>query len=292
MRKGVAIGLVSTAVIAGCGEQARPDYPGQAQVQADIRYLQQPDVQGTADLSKLTPARFRQVAKFSMMVANKQHDGALYSELPPSPALTRTAQFYGGVQRHLFDVATRYPTIGLPLGEDSNAKTVGRVVASLRFTTDPSAVVATARGTISTYTQTYAKGLAAAATFKPTPTNKLHETISVIAASSTYLADTESLATEACQAALDVTTPDKSNQLAAQEVVCNTFGYAYGYAINRYSYSQYREATDTNTHAMGTTDGHFFRYMVLPPAAYAQIQHNESPTALAGIRTEQNVTGE
>ena len=289
MRKSMAIGLMSAAVITGCGEQNRPDYPEQAQVQADIQYLQQPNAQTTADLSKLMPDHFKQVAKFSMAVAGGQHDGALYSELPPSPTLTRTAQFYGSVQRHLFDVATRYPTIGLPLSEDSNDKKVGKIVASLHFTKNPSAVVATAEGTLSTYAQTYAKGLPAAVTFKPASHSKLHETISIIAASGTYLSDTESIATEACQAALDVTTPDKADQLAAQEVVCNTFGYAYGYAINRYSYPQYTDATDTNRHAMGTADGHFFRYMVLPPTAYTQIQHNESPTALAGIRTEQNV---
>jgi hypothetical protein len=293
MQRGLAIGIASAAVLAGCGEQPGQQYPGPGQVRADIRYLQEPGVQNNVNLSGLNPARFKQVAKFSIALAHGDHTGAIYSEQPPSATVTRTAEFYRGVQQDLFDVAARYPTINLPLFTQAGGRVAaaGKVKASLHMDQHPSAVVLTEGGAFTTTAENSTPGLPAGATFKPLPVNKLHETISFIGGTPSYFGDTIGLATEACQAALDVTTPSRGDQITAQEVVCNTFGYAFGYADNRYSYQQYAAASDGNMHAMGTADGHFLRYMVLPPAAYAEIQRGQSPTSLAGIRDERNIPG-
>jgi hypothetical protein len=293
MQRSLAIGMASAAVLAGCGEQTGQQYPELGQVRADIQYLQEPDVQNNANLSELNPARFNQVARFSIALAHGNHVGAIYSESPPSATVTRTAEFYRNVQQDLFDVAARYPTINMPLftQADGRVTTVGKIKAALRMDQHPSAVMLTEGGAFTTYAESSSPGLPAGVTFKPSPASKLHETISFIGGAPSYFGDTIGLATEACQEALDVTTPNPADQITAQEVVCNTFGYAFGYADNRYSYQQYAMASDRNMHAMGTADGHFLRYMVLPPAAYDEIQAGQSPTDLAGIRDERNIPG-
>lgn len=285
--------MASAAVLTGCGEQAGQQYPELGQVRADVQYLQEPGVQSNANLSGLDPARFNQVAKFSIALAHGDHTGAIYSELPPSATVTRTTDFYRTVQQDLLDVAARYPTINMPLFTEvaGHVATTGKVKATLHMDQHPSAVVLTAEGAFTTDAEDSDPGLPAGVTFKPPPANKLHETISFIAGSPSYFGDTIALATEACQGVLDVTTPSRADQITAQEVVCNTFGYAFGYADSRYTYQQYATASDGNMHAMGTADGHFLRYMVLPPAAYAEIQDGQSPTNLAGIRDERNIPG-
>jgi hypothetical protein len=285
--------MASAAVLAGCGEQAGQQYPELTQVRADIQYLQEPGVENKVNLSGLDPARFNQVARFSITLTHGDHTGALYSESPVAKTISRTAEFYRTVQEDMLDVAARYPSINMPLFNQAAGRvtTTGEVKATLHMDQHPSAVVLTAGGAFTTTAESSDPGLPAGVTFKPSPVSKLRETISFIGGTTSYFGDTIGLATEACQAVLDVTTPSPADELTAQEVVCNTFGYAFGYADNRYSYQQYAAASDGNMHAMGTTNGFFRRYMVLPPAAYAEIQHGQSPTDLAGIRDERNVPG-
>ncbi len=288
----VASGLAVALAANGCGEKfPHSELPGH--VRQEISYivndLHAP--QSLANFSKLKPARYNQVAKFSVHAAGVEYNGFTYSD-QAVPYPDTATQLYSAVQGHMIDVvrAISSHAINLPVYNQGDNRYQGQTKSSLKPIKQPSVLVLTGKNEMSTIAS-QRTGVPSAVTFTPVNFPKLTDSISFIAPSGSRFWDADSVATEACNSKVDIETDNPANKNAAQEVICNSFGLAYAKALNGYSYAQYNQAADTNNNVMGTSNGHWIPFFILPETAYQQILENQSPTALTGVRSENGRNG-
>ncbi len=285
MRGMLVTGLTAAALVSGCGEAPAPG-PENARVGHDLQYIVHDTgpPQSNVEFNHSLPLRYQQLSSFTLRTAAGKHVGFTYGDRNYQSAEAAT-RLYGTAQKDMIDVSEEDPEIDLPAYEQSTGASTGNVKARLTIDSQPSVLFLAGENEFSTHASrnTY---VPAAATFTHRTFPKLLDSVSFVTATSSRLTNTTDIATEACQAVLDVETGDGATQPAAQEVVCNSFGVALSWALNGYTYGQYRQSTSSNRNVMGTADKRFIRFLVLPKAGYEQVQHNQSPTDIQGFTPE------
>jgi hypothetical protein len=236
------------------------------------------------DMSGLIGKKFTAVKSYSFDEGEIHHEGNVYSTNPDGVS-TASTRLYGTVQIHMAKLVKKYPSIDIPVLDPGEVETGDFTTAKLRFAKYASVLALVNTGEIKAYYQ--GKGAATPAiTFKPERLEGLKQAVSFVAGSGSEFADTGAVATEACQAAVTVESDSENieDNLAVQELICGSMGFAYQYAYTKAAYEQYVSGVDQIDTSTEMAVGEILKFLILPPAAYQELQNGKAPLSLEGIR--------
>jgi hypothetical protein len=284
----LAVGVALAIPASGCGEQGHSGQPAPPGIQAEVSHIITSPVYRSQgyEFPGVEPGQLEHVASFSVRAAGVERTDSAYAEHFPTDTAKQATDLYVEAQVGEMNFAQRFPSIRLPLLSHDRKGSAGWLKTQMTTTRSPSVLVLTGSKDFSSSVSKQVNDHPAAATFYPSVSMKQTDTLSFVGAIEGAPYNTVAIGVEACQASVHIETGSSTTQITAQEIICNSLGTAYSFALRKASYESYTKYADTKTPRVNLPDGRrYLKFFVLPKTTYGEIEAGKIPDTAQGIRS-------